>query len=78
MNEDMKKLDALRITPKKTIDVSFEPVEYHSDNGKYWECDHAHSHLEAVLVFPDDSKIVRICDACGTQQHENGVWYNDI
>ena len=41
MNDDMRRLEQLRVISPAKIPVEYEPVEYASDDGNYWECQHA-------------------------------------
>lgn len=66
-NDVLRRLDALRIMPKPRVDVKYEPVEFHSDNGFEWICDHASASLDYVIVNHDDAELATVCDSCDAQ-----------
>lgn len=76
--------DMMRSTPNKThIKIQFTPVEYYSENGYEWQCDHASrtaeteeycdEYMEAVTGVPQSVHLeyVEVCDECGDVERLN-------
>ena len=72
-NSVIGQLDQLRVYPRQRVGVYYEPVEYVSTDGHVWQCQHVQSSPQTVIVLPDDSEVVEICDACDAQLID-GEW----
>lgn len=72
-NDVVGRLDALRVIQKRPIAIDYVPVEYTSDNGRKFNCQHLSYHGEIITVLPDESEVLTVCDSCGAQLID-GEW----
>jgi hypothetical protein len=66
MEKAMRNMNKL-MSDNTPIAVMYEPVEYTSDNGHVWECQHLETTRDYVPLNFDDSEVRTICTNCGAQ-----------